>query len=1270
MKRIFSILLITALVIGLMPMMGTVALAEEYATITSTNGYGVRLREGPSKAYNPLGTYDVGTTVQVLQSGTTWSQIVVGGKTGWMLNEFLIFGTTGNGGTSSGSAPSGDTAYVWSDNGLRVWLRAKAGGQRLQLYSAGTPLTVIKRGSDWSHVYIQGSYGYMSSYYIDFGDKSSAKEETTTPTGGALKSVSLNYNYPVVGDVMEATIKPDGAKVKYSWKVDGVVMGTEPTFSVLTRYANQTISLTVTGTSGWTGTLTKTAKEPVQISKGLKSVSLSKASPVVGNTLSAVLQPSSAVVEYSWRVGGVEVSSEATYTVQSSDIGKIIQLKVSGVDGYEGSVACSAADPVVSDKDVQSVKLNKTNPKVGETISATIVPSGAKVKYEWSVDGEVVSSAATYAPTRLQLGKQVKLTVTGTSGYVGSVSAITGRVVTNTITGVTVSNTSPKTGNKIWANITPANASATYQWYSNDAKISGATSAELQVTDAYLGKQLSVEVEGTGVYASKVKSAKTAKVTNGKVITGVTIDNTNPVVGETIKANVAPSSAKNDCTYIWMIDNEVWNDHSASYNVKASDLGKVIRVKAIGANGWTGEAYSDYTKPVASKTDLKGVTIRNQTAGNNAANVQPETGSVLVAKVEPSQAHDRGMVEYTWTIDGTKVGSNTNTYTIDEKDAGKRITVTVKGKTDYTGSQSATTLDAVKRTPLNVTLKVAKPVEGITPTSSVSVNKVCKGSIEWLQNGLPAELDNYGRFLPNAVYTAKITLTLENGYTMTNATVKVPGATIESIKGNVVYAVFPVTSEQQVTDFHIAEVKVPIVGQKAVTSFKTEQYNGIVTWETNHIDTNNIFQSVDTYVAYIGLTANTGYSLNGLQDNIFTVSGASSVSYDSTSKVVTAKFSVSRKLSVTADKSEVFLDGYNSRIVQCAAELSNYIGDFDDIKWEIVEATVDGTSIDEKTGQLVIGMYEAVDRKLTIRATVNLTDAEGKKKKYVGTTSITLSSGTDTDTAIRVNFSKATTTVERGSKAYFEAKVSNSLLGSNIFAIWGNGNSELLGSGTGVLDTSATKFKDVKQIVVKAISNEDHSVVASVLVDITEPPTPLSLYGIMLISEEDSSLAALDVPVEGAPAAAGEEAGIATMEIMDEQIPAYSGEETGIATMEIMDEQIPAYSGEELAAEPTIEVTLTSEEEEVEETPAATEEEAAVEPTIEVTLTSEEEEVEETPAATEEETAVEPTIEVTLTSEEEEVEETPAATEEEAAVEPTIEVTLSTEEEEVEETPA
>ena len=124
MKRTFSILLITALLVALMPLMSTVALAEEYATITSENGYGVRLREGPSKAYNPLGTFDVGMTVTVLQRGDEWSQLQIGDTVGWMMNQYLIFGVTG----STGSTGAVANAYVYSPDGLRVWLRATPGG--------------------------------------------------------------------------------------------------------------------------------------------------------------------------------------------------------------------------------------------------------------------------------------------------------------------------------------------------------------------------------------------------------------------------------------------------------------------------------------------------------------------------------------------------------------------------------------------------------------------------------------------------------------------------------------------------------------------------------------------------------------------------------------------------------------------------------------------------------------------------------------------------------------------------------------------------------------------------------------------------------------------------------------------------------------------------------------------------------------------------------------------------------------------------------------
>ena len=46
MKRFFCILLVALALVGLMT---TVASAEEYATVVSENGYGVRMREGPAR---------------------------------------------------------------------------------------------------------------------------------------------------------------------------------------------------------------------------------------------------------------------------------------------------------------------------------------------------------------------------------------------------------------------------------------------------------------------------------------------------------------------------------------------------------------------------------------------------------------------------------------------------------------------------------------------------------------------------------------------------------------------------------------------------------------------------------------------------------------------------------------------------------------------------------------------------------------------------------------------------------------------------------------------------------------------------------------------------------------------------------------------------------------------------------------------------------------------------------------------------------------------
>ena len=49
MKRFLCVLLVALALVGLMT---TVASAEEYAMVTSENGYGVRMREGSSAAPN------------------------------------------------------------------------------------------------------------------------------------------------------------------------------------------------------------------------------------------------------------------------------------------------------------------------------------------------------------------------------------------------------------------------------------------------------------------------------------------------------------------------------------------------------------------------------------------------------------------------------------------------------------------------------------------------------------------------------------------------------------------------------------------------------------------------------------------------------------------------------------------------------------------------------------------------------------------------------------------------------------------------------------------------------------------------------------------------------------------------------------------------------------------------------------------------------------------------------------------------------------------
>ena len=90
-----------------------------------------------------------------------------------------------------------------------------------------------------------------------------------------------------------------------------------------------------------------------------------------------------------------------------------------------------------------------------------------------------------------------------------------------------------------------------------------------------------------------------------------------------------------------------------------------------------------------------------------------------------------------------------------------------------------------------------------------------------------------------------------------------------------------------VTISAIEGIDIPIVGQTPVTTITaTSQYTGTVSWSPSV----NTFQSSTLYTATVSLTCTTGYIYTNLASNFFTVAGATSVSFDNSTGVITAEF--------------------------------------------------------------------------------------------------------------------------------------------------------------------------------------------------------------------------------------------------------------------------------------------------------------------------------------------------------------------------------------------
>ena len=137
----------------------TAALADA-ADSALVRGGSLNLRQTPSLSAKVLGQFPTGTLVEIVEAGSEWHKVEVGGKSGYMMAKYLNSGETAM------------TAVVRTNTGIGLNLceEPEMDGAIITSARNGAQVVVLQKGRDWCRVSVNGTEGFMSTQYLHFGN--------------------------------------------------------------------------------------------------------------------------------------------------------------------------------------------------------------------------------------------------------------------------------------------------------------------------------------------------------------------------------------------------------------------------------------------------------------------------------------------------------------------------------------------------------------------------------------------------------------------------------------------------------------------------------------------------------------------------------------------------------------------------------------------------------------------------------------------------------------------------------------------------------------------------------------------------------------------------------------------------------------------------------------------------------------------------------------------------------------------------------------------
>jgi nitrous oxide reductase accessory protein NosL len=401
---------------------------------------------------------------------------------------------------------------------------------------------------------------------------------------------------------------------------------------------------------------------------------------------------------YQWRRGGVPIvgATSSTYTLGDADVGAMISVTVSYIDGQSNpeSVTSAAVGPVANVNDVPTGTVMISGTATEDqtlTASNTLADDDGlgPISYQWNRGGVPIvgATASSYLLGDADVGALITVTASYTDGQStpeSVTSAAVGPVANiNDVPtgGITISGTATEdqtlTGVSTLADGDGLGA-LNYQWRRDGVDVPGATASSYLLGDADVGAVMSVVVTYTdqlGTAEGPFVGGPTAPVANvNDAPTGsVTISGT-ATEDQTLTASntLADDDGLGPISYQWNRGGvPIVGATTTSYLLGDADVGALITVTASYTDGQgTPESVtSAAVGPVANINDLPTGTV---TISGTATEDQTLTAS-------NSLADDDGLgpISYQWNRGGVPiVGATASSYLLGDADVGALITVT------------------------------------------------------------------------------------------------------------------------------------------------------------------------------------------------------------------------------------------------------------------------------------------------------------------------------------------------------------------------------------------------------------------------------------------------------------------------------------------------------------------------------------------------------------------------------------------------------------------